>query len=200
METALVVSNIVLWVVVLILGVTVLALLRQVGVIYERIAPAGALSMNQRLNVGDAAPAMELTSIIDDAPVHIAGEQPEQSETMLFFFGTDCPVCKVLLPVVRSLSSAEAGVLRVVLASDGDDGELRDFVHQHSMEHLPCVSSRELGMAYGVAKLPYAVLIGADQQIKAYGLVNSREHLESLLEASERNIATLQEYLDKTQL
>src|SRR5690606_38035966 len=43
MTEALVVSNIVLWVAVLALLGTVFALARQIGVLYERIAPMGAL-------------------------------------------------------------------------------------------------------------------------------------------------------------
>ena len=43
MTTALVVSNVVLWVLVLVLAGTVAALVRQIGVLYERVAPAGAL-------------------------------------------------------------------------------------------------------------------------------------------------------------
>ena len=39
----LVVSNIVLWIAVISLAVVNYALLRQVGVLYERVAPAGAL-------------------------------------------------------------------------------------------------------------------------------------------------------------
>ena len=45
----LVVSNIVLWVGFLVMVVVNLALARQIGVLYERVAPAGALMTNQKL-------------------------------------------------------------------------------------------------------------------------------------------------------
>ena len=45
-----------LWVLVIVLVVVVFALARQVGVLYERVAPAGALMINQQLKVGAAAP------------------------------------------------------------------------------------------------------------------------------------------------
>ncbi len=41
MNETLIVSQVILWVVVLALGIAVLALARQVGVLYERVAPAG---------------------------------------------------------------------------------------------------------------------------------------------------------------
>ncbi len=43
MTQALLVSNAVLWVVVVLLGCVVAALARQIGVLHERVAPAGAL-------------------------------------------------------------------------------------------------------------------------------------------------------------
>ena len=43
MIEALLVSNIVLWVLVVVLALIVLALARQVGILHERVAPAGAL-------------------------------------------------------------------------------------------------------------------------------------------------------------
>ena len=43
--TALIVSNVVLWVVVLALLVALLAAIRQLGVLHERIAPTGALML-----------------------------------------------------------------------------------------------------------------------------------------------------------
>ena len=39
----LVISNIVLWVLVVILSLLVFALTRQIGILHERVAPAGAL-------------------------------------------------------------------------------------------------------------------------------------------------------------
>ena len=59
MESALAVSNLILWIVVIVLGVTVLALARQVGVLFERIAPAGALMIGAGPGVGDEAPIMD---------------------------------------------------------------------------------------------------------------------------------------------
>src|SRR5437763_1249837 len=61
--TALVVSNVVLWVAVLSLLVVVLALTRQLGVLHERIAPAGALMLNRGLAVGERAPVFEVVDL-----------------------------------------------------------------------------------------------------------------------------------------
>jgi methylamine dehydrogenase accessory protein MauD len=50
-------------------------------------------------------------------------------------------------------------------------------------------------MTYQVGKLPFAVLLDHDGIIRAKGLVNSREHLESLFEAKERGVASIQDYM-----
>ena len=75
---ALIISQIVLGVLVLALAVVCFALARQIGVLYERIAPAGALAINQRLKTGDAAPSLALTSI-DGRAVAVGANRPRTS-------------------------------------------------------------------------------------------------------------------------
>jgi methylamine dehydrogenase accessory protein MauD len=45
--------------------------------------------------------------------------------------------------------------------------------------------------------VPYAVLLDGAGTIRSKGLVNSREHLESLLEAERRGVATLQDFIER---
>jgi hypothetical protein len=52
-------------------------------------------------------------------------------------------------------------------------------------------------MALKVGRLPYAVLVGDDGRIRAKGLVNSREQLESLFTAKELGVASVQEFIDQ---
>jgi methylamine dehydrogenase accessory protein MauD len=52
-------------------------------------------------------------------------------------------------------------------------------------------------MAFHVSKLPFAVLIDKDGVIRAKGLVNSREQIESLFNAMEFGVKSLQEYVAK---
>lgn len=188
---ALIASQILLGAVVLALGVVCFALARQIGVLHERIAPAGALSVNQRLKVGDAAPALLLTAI-DGRAVAVGDKTASQ---LYFFLSPDCPICKTLLPVVRSIAAAESDWLKIILASDGGDAERhREFQSREKLGEFPYVLSEPLGRAFGVGKLPYAVLIDGAGKIAGMGIVNSREHLESLFEAKERGVASLQDF------
>jgi methylamine dehydrogenase accessory protein MauD len=69
------------------------------------------------------------------------------------------------------------------------------MIEEFRLEHLPYVNSPQVAMAFQVGKLPYAVLIDAQGVIRAKGLVNNREHLESLIVAEETGFGTIQAYL-----
>lgn len=192
MIEALIVSQALLAIVVAVLAVVCFALARQIGVLHERIAPAGALALNQRLKVGDAAPPMSLDAT--DGQTVTVGSASGMSQ-LFFFLSPDCPICKTLLPIVNSIAHAERDWLRVVLASDGGDAEKhREFQRREKLDAYPYVLSEALGRSFGVGKLPYAVLVDGVGKIASMGLVNSREHLESLFEAKERGVASLQEF------
>jgi methylamine dehydrogenase accessory protein MauD len=191
----LVVSNIALWIGFLAMVVINLALARQIGVLYERVAPAGALMMNQKLEVGARAPELALPVL--DGDILEVGKAGDKSQ-LLFFLSPDCPVCNELTPVLKSAAKAESDWLDVVLASDGELDH-RGYARSKGLQGFPYVVSELLGKTYGVAKLPYAVLIDEAGIIASMGIINSREHLESLFEAKERKVASIQEYMDRKQ-
>jgi methylamine dehydrogenase accessory protein MauD len=190
----LAVSNLVLWVAVTALAVTVLALARQIGVLHERVAPMGALMMDTGPKVGDSAPRLDLLGLGGD-PVAIGA--PAATSTLLFFLSPTCPVCRKLLPLLRSLAQTERKRLKVVLASDGVPAEHQAYRKKQAIADFPYVLSTELGMTFRVAKLPYAVLIDGGGTVRAKGLVNSREQLESLITAQELGVASVQDYLKR---
>jgi len=191
--TALIVSNIVLWVVVLGLLAVVLALTRQLGVLHERITPVGALMLNKGLTVGEQAPEMEVVAL-DGAHMTVGTPRPDGKSTLLLFVSPTCPVCKSLLPVVKSSGKDERDWLNVILASDGSPEEHREFARANGLTGIPYVVSAPLGMTYQVSRLPFAALLDEAGVLRARGLVNSREHLESLFEAKRLGVASLQEY------
>jgi methylamine dehydrogenase accessory protein MauD len=191
----LIASQVVLWIGLLVLGVVCMALARQIGVLHQRIAPAGALSLRQPLNVGDATPEMALPAL-DGSTVRIGGIRGGRSQ-LLLFLSPDCTICEALLPAVRSAQGAERGWLDIVLASDGERDAHANFVREKNLGKFPYVVSEHLGRSYGVAKLPYAVLIDEAGKLSSTGLVNTREHLESLFVAKESGVSTIQQFLSQ---
>ena len=73
------------------------------------------------------------------------------------------------------------------------------FSTQEKLAALPYVLSPALGVAYGVSKLPFAALVDAEGVLRARGLVNTREHLESLVESMDSGVASLQDYFEQHQ-
>jgi methylamine dehydrogenase accessory protein MauD len=193
--TALLISNVVLWIVVVALALVVFALARQVGVLHERVAPAGALMLAKGLKVGETAPRVDVPDL-SGRPVAVGAPRTDGRTTLLMFVSPTCPVCKALLPVLRASRRSEQDWLDIVLASDGDVAEQREFVAAHELEPFPFLVSAPLGVAYQVSRLPFAVLVDADGVLRARGILNSREHLESLFEAKRLGVASLQDYLE----
>ena len=198
MLEALLISNLVLWVMVIALAGVVLALVRQIGVLHERVAPAGALVGREGPRIGEAAPRFEVPDW-SGTPLTIGGPDAQGRNTLLLFVSPTCPVCATLLPIVDSIRHAEQPGLRVILASDGPRAEHEGFARVHHAPAHPYVLSTELGLAYQVGKLPYAALIDAAGVLRAKGLVNTREHVESLFEAMAHGVGSVQEYLRREQ-
>ena len=196
MDNALLISHLVLWVVVLAMGVAIVALVRQIGVLHERVAPAGALMMGQGPKVGELAPVLDVEDF-SGKQLRIGGEADDGRSTLVFFLSPTCPVCKSLLPVLNAMRRSERAWLRVVLASDGEREPQEAFVAKYKLDAFTVVLSTELGLTYQVAKLPYGLLIDENGVLSARGLVNSREHLESLFEAKVRGVASIQEYAEQ---
>ena len=192
----LIVSNVLLWLGFIAMALVNFALLRQVGVLYERVAPAGALAINKKLEVGQFAPELSVQTLTAQA-ITVGGQRARSKSQLLFFVSPDCPVCKTLLPAIKSAAKAEAAWIDLILVSDGDRQDHAGYVSRHGLGGYPYVVSATLGKTYGVARLPYAVLIEEQGRIASMGIVNSREHLDSLFEAKERNVASIQDYMAK---
>jgi len=191
---ALVVSNIALWIGFLLLAAVNVALVRQIGVLYERVAPAGALMMNRTLTVGDAAPQLEALTL-EGARISIGLSKQHRSQ-LLFFMSPDCPVCNELTPALVSAARAEADWIDVIFVSDGDQHNHGAYIAKKGITQ-PYVVSELVGKTYGVGKLPYGVLVDEHSKVASMGIINSREHIDSLFEAKEHRVASIQDYMNQ---
>lgn len=198
METTLAISNMLLWILVLVLAAMVFALVRQIGILYERVAPAGALMAGSGLKTGEEIPVFDFETIAGQA-IRIGGKNSNGKSTLLFFLSPNCPVCKTLIPILTAMRKSEANWLEIIFASDGDEKEHRRWLQECKLESWPYILSQQLGMTMRVAQLPFAALIDENGILCARGLVNTREHIESLFEAKEQGVASIQEYLKKIQ-
>ncbi|GMM62120.1 thioredoxin domain-containing protein [Novosphingobium pituita] len=192
MMTALIVSQGISWVVIALMGLALLALARQVGVLHMRVAPAGALTTAGGPSVGSNAQAVAAKTL-DGASVSVGGTAHDTPLRLLMFVSASCPLCKALIPMAKSFARDE----RVALTFVGDDTPeaQREMIARHGLEAYPFINGPEVGQAYAVGKLPYAVLLDDHGVVLSKGLVNSREHLESLVIAHEMGVHSVQDYV-----
>jgi len=149
--------------------------------------------LNRGLAVGEPAPAVDVVDL-DGANIRLGAARADGKSTLLLFVSPTCPVCKSLLPIVKSSGKQERDWLDIILASDGNADEHRNYVRSNGLGGVPYILSAPLGMTYQVSRLPFAALVDEAGVLRARGLVNSREHLESLFEAKRLGVASLQDY------
>jgi len=192
MLTVLIVSQILSWVVILGLGLALLALARQVGVLHVRLAPAGALLSGKGPVVGEAAPVLDALTM-EGVSIAIGKPLDKGLKQLLLFVSPHCPLCKELIPIAKNFAKTEK--LDIIFVGDDDPDEQRAMIARLEMGGLPFVNSSIVGRSFHVDRLPHAVLIGGDGVLLSKGLVNSREHLESLVTAHEMGVVSVQDYL-----
>jgi methylamine dehydrogenase accessory protein MauD len=197
MLTVLIVSQILSWVVILGLGLALLALARQVGVLHVRLAPAGALVTGKGPVVGEPAPVLDAVTL-DGAPIAIGKPLAKRRNQLLLFVSPHCPLCKDLIPIAKNFAKTEK--LDIVFVGDDEAAEQRAMIARLDMGGLPFVNSSIVGRTFHVDRLPHAVLIGEDGALLSKGLVNSREHLESLVTAHEMGLVSVQDYLKQSKV
>jgi methylamine dehydrogenase accessory protein MauD len=197
MDTTLIVVLVLQWIFLIGLGVVVLALVRQVGVLHTRFGPApGALMISRGIKIGERSPEFKLRSL-DAQDVVIGGADPAGRSTLVMFVAPECPVCAKLLPALRSIGSSESSWLRLVFASDGEIDVQKKFWMAKGLSEHPYVLSQELGTTYQIGRLPYGVLLDEQGVMVAQGLCNTREHIESLFEAKRLGVSSIQDYMER---
>ena len=193
MTDFLLASQFIIWTGLILIIFALYVLSRQVALLSERVPSVGALAINNKIAFHTIAPGFEKASI--EGNVVVVGGSREKDQ-LLFFIDIGCPICRSLVHTVKKVAYEESTEL--VFISDGKSfGQHFDFYRRLTL--MPCdyLISEEIGQAYGIGKVPYAVLIGANGKIITFGIVNNREHIESLFQAREDGVDSLQEYLRK---
>ena len=181
MDVFFVASYTTLWLLVAALVLAVLVLARQVGLIYRRIPPIGARMGNPGPEVGAQVPELKGVDV-RGRPVELGVKRGKR--TLLVFVAPSCPACAELAPALVSIARSERSTLEVVLVTPrGDQKEALAFARKYRLETLPLLVSPELTQEFHVSSTPYALLIDEAGVVRAKGLTNNIDHLESLLTA-----------------
>jgi len=189
------ISYLLLWSVVLVFVGVVLFIGRQIGNIYQRLGPAGAMMAN---------PGPELDSRVDQITVEdIDGKRVaiggiRERRSLLIFVSPGCSSCAELASGIRAISRHDRNSLEVVLLSIGTDlKQHQEFRRRHSLASLPYVVSPELRTRMNITTVPYALLLDEEGVLRSKGIVNSLSHLESLLNTIDHGYRSVQELASK---
>lgn len=193
-ETILIISNVALWVLVLLLLVVVLLIYKQVGeLIIDRTVPSHD---EQGPEVGEAAP---LLAAFDLQTGEAVERQPE-NEVLVFAF-PGCPGCEQIAEVLPILAKHRPDIGVTLLsvfaerdlerASDGVAG-IGDIILPealHSPEGregitvmvAPTAKETSPHSTYGITATPFAILVDAQGRVAAKAILRSPEHLPQLI-------------------
>jgi methylamine dehydrogenase accessory protein MauD len=189
--TLLVASNALLWLLLLALCVVVLALLRQIGILHERLRPVASLALATRPTVGARAPALDVTDV-DGRLVTVGAARADGKSTLVLFISPACPVCKTLLPALPAQQMRLAAGVEIVLAGEGEAEALRVLRADHGLAGLALIASGPLAIAYQVGRLPHAVLIDGAGVLRAQAPVESAADFAALIDALPAGVAGVQ--------
>ena len=155
----------VLWILVAVLAIVVVALARQIGVLQLRLAPLGALEVDDEgPELGEAPEARSVRT--PDGSRRVIGGPGRRR--LVAFVSETCPICERVAPSLPA--AARASGLELQLVSDPD-----------------------LETAYGVPGVPFVVVLDEVGVVRSKGTVNSLEQVEGLVDTASRRTMKAEE-------
>ena len=199
MIEALLVSNALLWLLVVALAAVVAALARQVGVLHERVAPAGALAIGARARASARPrPRCALPRLSGAAGAdRRARDARAASARCSFFVSPTCPVCKTLLAdrARASRGRADAGSDSCCERRRARASTRRSCARRGSSRRATCSRASSV-CAYQVGE---AAVRGADRRGGHRARQGPRQHARARREPvrgrASAASASIQEYL-----
>ena len=150
---------------VVILGLLLVAVMRQVGAILLQISPArpGDIEGGPELGTNVEVPGLE-----------------KNKPAIVVFVAPGCNVCEPLLPVIP-IVERNYPELQVCVAIGGEDEHEREAYAQQ-LKNLARPDLHRLHRNWEVPGTPYAVGLDLTHRVVRTGVVNNLDHLEALAE------------------
>lgn len=179
------VSYIALWLMVGLTMIVLVAVLRQIGLLHQRLGPTGAYSTTDGPQQGADLSAVAALPTLKGAALSVAAGEFERA--VLAVVQPGCSVCEVIAPALtRRLSRPPRGSgqpdIYMLLVMSGDAGEAAGYAKSHSYPAHLVAYSGDLTAIASIPASPYAVIVDGQWRVEAAGLVNSTEQIDSLLE------------------
>jgi hypothetical protein len=153
------------WILLGVLAVVVVALARQIGVLHLRLAPVGALEIDDEgPALGDAIAPHAATGR-DGTTLLVGGPGARR---VLAFVSPTCPLCERILPSLPAAARATGFVAQVISDPDAE-------------------------RTFDVPGVPFVVVLDEMGAVRAKGTVNSLEQMEGLIDTATRRIENAEE-------
>ncbi len=181
MMTFLTIATAVQFILLIGLAIVVLSLARQVGILHERLSPAGMTRAREGIQIGQMVPAQALESL-SGAPVAFSG-----APCALLFVSSECPICRSVLPAFEDAlrDSAYQGFW-VADGLPGPSGDLPDYGRYAADHHVDpdrLLVSQALGLSLDVRQIPALVLLDEEQRLVARETLTGPRQVAALMNA-----------------
>jgi methylamine dehydrogenase accessory protein MauD len=161
--------------------VMIIVLARQIGRLNQRLAPVGARSGPSGPDLGARVEPFSLSTVEGSV---IALGDPRSTAFMLVFVSPACPACIELVPALRTLHMTDRELKVVLVSVVGDHHEAASFKVNGRIGPLQLAIGEQLAREWDIRVTPYVVVISSEGFVRAKGVANHMEHLESLVDAA----------------
>ena len=180
METVLLVSSVLLWIVLLGNVLLTLALVRNAN---KMTAKGNPMALPEGLKEGIEAPAFQAQSL-DETTVTL--DDYRQKAALFVFLAPHCGACETILPSLQTMGP-QMRATELVLVCDGTVEQARTLAQEHTIT-LPLLSasrrSNPFFTDYKVHGTPTYYLVNAQGQIQATGIPHANNGQWTQLVAS----------------
>jgi peroxiredoxin len=186
MITALIVSNLLLWVLVLFLGFLLVGALRGHGVLYWKLEELEATTPNRAgrtgLKPGRAAPEFRLPRV---GGGELSLRDFAGKPVLLVFVQADCGPCQAIIQDLNAL--ARKGDQLVVAINNSEPDIAREWTEDVKAEFPVLIQEKwKVSRSFEVYATPFAFLIDAEGVVQSAGIVGSKQYLSFVLSGAGR--------------
>jgi methylamine dehydrogenase accessory protein MauD len=181
MSTVSLISQVVLWVLLLFLGFLLLGVLRNLGLLSWRLEQLETITPRRvgrnGLKNGTRAPEFTLPSVDRK---EVALRDFAGRKVLLVFTQTGCNPCQEIVPALNVLQ--RKGELQVLTINNGDLDAARDWARANKAKFPVLVQdSWDISRRYQIFATPFAFLLDEKGVIVAKGVLNKPQHLRYVL-------------------